>query len=113
MIIIGNHEYELQFTMPVWEKFEERIGLVDEFDSIMMTKGRLRKVAEMVALMSVEQPVSAERIFRDMEPADVRNIIGEVREVIREKLRMHVEKNEDRVVDEVLEEIEKKETQAD
>lgn len=113
MIIIGNHEYELQFTMPVWEKFEERIGLVDEFDTIMMTKGRLRKVAEMVALMSVEQPVSAERIFRDMEPADVRNIIGEVREVIREKLRMRVEKNEDRVVDEVLEEIEKKETQAD
>ena len=113
MIIIGNHEYELQFTMPVWEKFEEKIGLVENFDEIFMQRGRLRKVPEIVAIMSIEQPVSVEKIWHDMVPSDVRNIVGEAREVIRQGLKMDTKAGEDEIVDEVLEEIEKKETQAD
>lgn len=113
MIILDNHEIELQFTTPVWEKIEEKIGLIDNFEELMSSKGRLRRIAEMVAIMNVQQPCSAEEIFRKMEPSDVRLIVAELRQVIRHGLKMDVKKGEDQVVDEVLEEIEKKETQAD
>jgi len=113
MIIIGNHEYHMQFTMPVWLKFEEKIGMVEEFDEIITKPGRLKKIALMAAIMSVEQPVSAETFLRDMEPKDVRHLVEELRNAIREGLRMEMEKGEDEVVDEVIEEIEKKETGAE
>lgn len=113
MIIIGGKEYELQFTMPVWDKMENELCLVEEFDQTMAQKGRLRKVAKLVSIMSTTQ-VTAEEIWNSMEPADVRNIIGEAREIIREGLKMKVKTDEDenKVVDAVLEEIEKKETGA-
>ena len=113
MIIIGGKEYELQFTMPVWDKMENELCMVEEFDMVMMQKGRLRKVAKLVSIMSVE-PVKAEEIWEQMQPSDVRNIIGEAREVIRAALKMKVKTDEDenKVVDAVLEEIEKKETGA-
>lgn len=112
MIIIGNKEYNLQFTMPVWKRFEDEICLVEELDTVMTQKGRLSKIPKIVAIMSVE-PADAEEIWNNMKPSDVRNIIGEVREVVREGLRMKVEKDEDdKVVDVVLEEIEKKGTGA-
>ena len=113
MIIIGEKEYELQFTMPVWDKMENELCLVEEFDQTMAQKGRLRKVAKLVSIMSTTQ-VTAEEIWNSMEPADVRNIIGEAREVIRAALKMKVKTDEDenKVVDAVLEEIEKKETGA-
>lgn len=114
MIIIGGKEYELQFTMPVWDKMENELCMVEEFDMVMMQKGRLRKAAKLVSIMSVE-PVKAEEIWEQMQPSDVRNIIGEAREVIRAALKMKVKTDEDdnKVVDAVLEEIEKKETGAD
>jgi len=113
MIIIGGKEYELQFTMPVWDKMENELCMVEEFDMVMMQKGRLRKAAKLVSIMSVE-PVKAEEIWEQMQPSDVRNIIGEAREVIRAALKMKVKTDEDenKVVDAVLEEIEKKETGA-
>ena len=86
MIIIGGKEYNLQFTMPVWDRMENEICMIEEFDEVMMQKGRLRKVAKLVSIMSVEK-ADAEEIWKAMEPADVRNIIGEAREVIRETLR--------------------------
>lgn len=114
MIIIGGKEYELQFTMPVWDKMENELCMVEEFDMVMMQKGRLRKAAKLVSIMSVE-PVKAEEIWEQMQPSDVRNIIGEAREIIRAALKMKVKTDEDdnKVVDAVLEEIEKKETGAD
>ena len=114
MIIIGGKEYELQFTMPVWDKMENELCMVEEFDMVMMQKGSLRKAAKLVSIMSVE-PVKAEEIWEQMQPSDVRNIIGEAREVIRAALKMKVKTDEDdnKVVDAVLEEIEKKETGAD
>lgn len=112
MIIIGGKEYNLQFTMPVWDKMENEICMVEEFDNVMMQKGRLRKTAKLVSIMS-EEPVSADDIWNAMKPEDVRNIIGEAREVIRAGLKMKVKTEEDnKVVDVVLEEIEKKGTGA-
>lgn len=112
MIIIGGKEYNLQFTMAVWERLENEICMVEEFDEMMVQKGRLRKTAKLVSIMS-EEPVTAEEIWNAMQPSDVRNIIGEAREIIREGLKMKVKKDdEDKVVDVVLEEIEKKETEA-
>lgn len=113
MITIGHKEYELQWTMPVWEQFEDQICLVDELDGVLNRKGRLHKIAHMVAIMSVEQPCATEKIFRDMEPSDVRVIVAEIRRVIQAGLKMKVKHGEDKVVDEVLEEIQKKEAQAD
>lgn len=113
MITIGNHEYELQFTMPIWDKIEEQVCMVEQLDDTLMKKGRLHKIALLVAIMAVEQPVAAERIFRDMEPADVRPVVTEIRRVINKALKMRTQQGEDKVVDEVLEELEKKETQAD
>lgn len=113
MIIIGGKEYNLQFTMPVWDKLENEICMVEEFDTVMMQKGRLRKAAKLVSIMS-EEKVSAEDVWNAMVPADVRNIIGEAREVIRAGLKMKVKtEDENKVVDAVLEEIEKKGTGAD
>ena len=112
MVIIGNHEYHMQFTMPIWEKYEKKFGIVEDFDVIVTRPGRLRKICEMAALMSVEQPLSDEMLFREMEPSDVRKLVDELRRAIREGLKMEVEEGEDEVVDEVLEEIQKKETGA-
>lgn len=111
MLTIGNHEYELQFTMPVWKKFEDEICLVDELDAVLNRRGRLEKIAHMVAIMSIDQPCAMEKIFRDMEPKDVRVIVQEIRQTISKALNMKVKKGEDEVVDEVLDEIEKKGTQ--
>lgn len=113
MITIGNKEYTFQWTMPVWEKFEEKIGLVEEFDKIVMSPGRLKKICRMAAIMSIDQPVSEEKFFREMEPRDVRFLVDELRRTIRDGLKMETETGEDEVVDEVLEEIAKKETQAE
>lgn len=112
MIIIGGKEYNLRFTMAVWERLENEICMVEEFDETMVQKGRLRKAAKLVSIMS-EEPVTAEEIWNAMQPSDVRNIVGEAREIIREGLKMKVKKDdEDKVVDVVLEEIEKKGTEA-
>ena len=112
MIIIGGKEYNLQCTMAVWERLENEICMVEEFDEMMVQKGRLRKPGKLVSIMS-EEPVTAEEIWNAMQPSDVRNIIGEAREIIREGLKMKVKKDdEDKVVDVVLEEIEKKGTEA-
>ena len=113
MLTIGHKEYELQFTMPVWKEFEDKICLVDELDAVLNRRGRLEKIAQMVAIMSVDQPCATERVFRDMTPSDVRVIVAEIRGVIQEALKMKTNKGEDKIVDEVLEEIEKKGTQAD
>lgn len=112
-MIIGNHEINLKFDMPTWEKFEDKIGLIDDFEGIVSGKGRLRKIAMMVAIMNEDQPCSAEHIFSEMEPPDVRMAVREIRRTISAALKMQTEKGEDKVVDEVLEEIEKKETGAD
>ena len=50
MIIIGGKEYNLQFTMPVWDRFENEICLVEEFDQVMTQKGRLKKIPKLVSL---------------------------------------------------------------
>lgn len=113
MIIIGNKEYTFQWTMSVWEKFEQKVGLVEEFDMIVSSAGRLRKICKMAAIMSIEQPVSEEMFFRELTPPDVRKLVDELRITIWDGLKMETEKGEDEVVDEVLEEIEKKETQAE
>ena len=112
-LTIAQHEYELVFGMPEWLKFEDEIGMIEDFEDIVNRKGRLRIIPKMVAILSVEQPVSAEQILRDMEPEDVREAVFRLRRAIQVGLRMTVEKgDENEVVDEVLEEIEKKETGA-
>lgn len=112
-VTVGQHEYELYFGMPEWLKFEDEIGMIEEFDELTTSKGRLRRIAKMMAVLSVEQPVSAEKLLRDMEPKDVREVLFQIRRAINIGLDMQVKQgSENQVVDEVLEEIEKKETEA-
>ena len=69
MIIIGGKEYNLQFTMQVWDRMENEICMVEEFDEVMMQKGRLRKVAKLVSIMSVEKADAEEIIVAHNHPS--------------------------------------------
>lgn len=114
-ILINGKELKMQFTMPIWYRMEEEICCLDDLYTMMHSKGRLHEenIPALAALMS-GGTFTAREIARDCTPADMRAIIDEISRIVAEAVTMKEKKDEDDDVhDEVLEELEKKDSKAD
>ena len=113
-IWLGNKQVKLQFTMPMWFRMEDEICVLDDLYTMMHTKGRLEdgNIPALVELMT-DGEISRKDV-KKANPATMRALIDEIQSVIAKAVTMHEKKyDDDSVHDEVLEEIEKKETGAD
>lgn len=114
-ILIGGKEIQLKFTMPIWLKMEDEICLLDDLYTMMHSKGRFEedKIPKLAEIMS-DGTVTAKDILAEDDPTTMRALIDEIQRVIAQAMTMKEKKyDDDSVHDEVLEEIEKKETKAD
>ena len=114
-IFIGEKEIRLKFTMPIWYRMEDEICLMDDLYTVMHSKGRFKKdKIPALAEMMCGGEVTADEILREEDPATIRALIEEIQNTITKAVTMKEKKyDDDSVHDEVLEEIEKKETRAD
>ena len=114
-IIINGKEIELKFTMPIFLKMEEEIVTLDDLYEFLRAKDRfnVRKIPELVSLMS-ERVVSAKEVLEGSDVATLKKLVDEINRTVSKAVFMKEKRyDEDSVQDEVLEEIEKKETGAD
>ena len=114
-ILVAGKEVKLKFTMPVWLKMEDEICLLDDLYTMMHSKGRFGpgKIPKLCEIMS-EGVITEEDVIAETDPATIRTLIDEIQRVIAQAMTMKEKKyDDDSVHDEVLEEIEKKETKAD
>lgn len=114
-ITIGGKEIQLKFTMKVWLQVEDEICLLDDLYTMMHSKGRFDedKIPKLAEIMC-DGAVTAREILEEDDPTTMRALIDEIQKVIAQAMTMKEKKyDDDSVHDEVLEEIEKKETKAD
>ena len=114
-ILIGEKEIKLKFTMPIWIQMEEQICTLDDLYTMMHSQERFHedKIPALIALMSGGD-VTPKEVLRECDVATMRALIDEIGKVAAEAMQMKEKKyDDDSVHDEVLEEIEKKEPQAD
>ena len=114
-IFIGKKELKLRFTMPMWFKMEDEICLMDDLYTMMHSKGRFEedKIPKLAELMA-GGAVTAKEILAEDDPTTMRALLDEIQRVIAQAMTMKEKKyDDDSVHDEVLEDIEKKETKAD
>ena len=114
-ILVAGKEVKLKFTMPVWLKMEDEICLLDDLYTMMHSKGRFDedKIPKLAEIMS-GGTITAKEILAEDDPTTMRALIDEIQRVIAQAMTMKEKKyDNDSVHDEVLEEIEKKETKAD
>ena len=114
-ILIGGKEVKLKFTMPIWMQMEDEICLLDDLYTMMHSKGRLKKgkIPALVQMMS-GGVITEEDVMAEEDAATIKMTINEIQDVIAQAMTMKEKKyDDDSVHDEVLEEIEKKETKAD
>ena len=114
-IWLGEKELKLKFTMPVWFRMEDEICTLDDLYTMMHERDRLKegKIPLLVSIMSGGD-VTPKEVLRESDPATMKAIMQEIMRVSAEAVTMKEKRYEDDSVhDEVLEEIEKKETKAD
>ncbi len=114
-ILIGGKELKMRFTMPMWYRVEDEICLVDDLYTMMHSKVRFKKdkIPMLVEIMT-DGKITAGEFLQDLDPATMKATFDEIQAVIAKAMTMREKKyDDDSVHDEVLEEIEKKETRAD
>lgn len=105
--------FSLRFSMDVWEKLESEICMIGDIgEKISNGKDRLRSAAKIAAIMAADENVTADSIWANMEPRDLRVLNTAITRCISENLFMETETDDENAVhDVVLEELEaKKET---
>lgn len=107
---LQGNEIELRFTMAAWERMEDEICTLEDLQKRMQQQGRLRLIAQVAALLSQDaQPgTTAEMIFDNMRPADLRTVSAAVMQAITDGLTMDEKADGEEARDAVLEEIESK-----
>ena len=114
-IMINGKEARLRFTQKMWYRMEDEICVLDDLYTMMHSKGRFEedKIPKLAEIMS-DGTVTAKDILAEDDPTTMRALIDEIQRVIAQAMTMKEKKyDDDSVHDEVLEEIEKKETKAD
>lgn len=109
-IIIGGKTLNLKFDMQTWELIEEQVCLIEEIGRRMAQKGRLRVVAQLVALLAHDPEVSADWVFDHMQPIDLKNCNTAINQAIALAMKMDQADDPGAPRDVILDEIEKKET---
>ncbi len=114
-IYVNGKKVKLRFTMPMWFKLEEEIELLDDLYTMLHSKGRFKrgKFPALVQLMT-DGEITEDDVLKEKDAATIKTLLDEVQNVITKAVTMKEKKYEDDSIhDEVLEEIEKKETRAD
>ena len=117
-LTIDGRTADLLLTMTSWEEMEDKVGRLDEIDSLLESRQRLRYIREIAAIMAAEgsrlgrgEEMPAEWLKDHVRPAQARLVSAAIRMAIVEGMRMETtqEAGADKVVDVTLAEIEKKE----
>ena len=114
-IYIGEKEIQLRFTMTIWLRMEKEICILDDLYTMMHSEERFNenKLPALISMMSGDA-VTPKEVLREADPATMKALIDNISLVITSALSMREKKYDDGSVhDEVLEEIEKKETKAE
>ena len=114
-IYVNGKKAKLRFTMPMWFKMEEEITILDDLYTMLHSKGRFKKgrFPALVELMT-DGDITEKDVLKEKDAATIRALLEEVQNVITKAVTMKEKKyDDDSIHDEVLEEIEKKETRAD
>lgn len=114
-ILVAGKEVRLQFTMKIWNQVEDEICLLDDLYTMMHSKGRFEedKIPKLAEIMAGGE-ITAKEVMEEDDVATMRALMDEIQKVIAQAMTMKEKKyDDDSVHDEVLEEIEKKETKAD
>ena len=114
-IVIAGKTIELRFTMPIWKRMEQEICTMEELYTMLHGAERFQedKLPYLICMMSGDV-ITPKVLLRECTPADMRALIDEVERVMATAVTMREKKyDDDSVHDEVLEEIEKKDPQAD
>ena len=114
-ILVAGKEVRLQFTMKIWNQVEDEICLLDDLYTMMHSKGRFEedKIPKLAEIMAGGE-ITAKEVVEEDDVATMRALMDEIQKVIAQAMTMKEKKyDDDSVHDEVLEEIEKKETKAD
>lgn len=115
-ILIGKKEVRLKFTVPIYLQMEEEICTLDDLYGMLHGQDRWHedKIPALVSLMTGGE-ITPKEILQEGDVATLNALKDKIAEVVATAVRMREKKydDDDSVHDEVLEEIEKKETRAD
>jgi hypothetical protein len=103
----------LCLTMEAWDSIEEQVAPLTELGDVLSGKKRLRAIGKMIYLLQTPPAaVSEEAIWAGMKPSYVRFATRAIWAAINKGMEMETAADdEDKVVDVVLEEIEKKDSE--
>lgn len=109
---------ELVFDMDVWEQLEDQIDVTEKIGLRLASKGRIKLLPQIAAIMARPRADGtrwkAEEIRARLTPRTYSLLNAAVNLAIADAMKMETElPDENRVVDETLEELEKNAPQAD
>lgn len=115
---IAGRKAELILSMGSWEEIEEDVGRLDELDSLMESRQRLRNIRAIASILAAEgarlgkgEEMPAEWLKENCPPRMVQAVSTAIRLAIVEGMKMETGQSEDGAVDAVMAEIEKKDNQ--
>ena len=110
-VILGKKKYTFEFTMPAWRQLEETVDMLENVVQGLQEKGRLALLPQVVSLLARDENGDAptpEAVAEAMTPPDVRRLMAAINAAINQGMKMEIRQDdENAVVDETLEELEK------
>ena len=116
---IAGRAADLVLDMRSWEIIEEEVGRLDEIDSLMESRQRLKNIRAIAGILAAEgarlgrgEEMDAEWLLENLPPRQAIKVSGAIRLAIVEGMKMEtaVNKGEEQVVDAAMAEIEKKDS---
>lgn len=116
---IAGRKAELILDLNSWETIEEEVGRLDEIDSLMESRQRLKNIRKIAGILSAEgarlgrgEEMPADWLLDNCPPKMAIKVSGAIRLAIVEGMKMETAATVEgeQVVDAAMAEIEKKET---
>jgi hypothetical protein len=110
-VILGKKKYTFEFTMEAWRRLEDTVDTLENVVQGLQKKGRLALLPQVVSLLARDENGDAptpEAVAEAMTPPDVRRLMAAINAAINQGMKMEIRQDdENAVVDETLEELEK------
>ena len=104
-IVIAGKTINLTFNMHDWERVEDEVCTLDELDSALTKKGRIKNIYKLVAILAHDEVITPEWLSLNVQPYQIKALVQEINTTIIKALNR---KDDDNTVhDTVLEEIQK------
>lgn len=110
-LIIAGHPIILSFTMRDWERLEDEICTIEELDSALKRKGRIKIIYKILAILAHDDLVTEDWLKLNFRP----HMLAEAVNAINTTIITALSTKEDETAghDVVLEELQKKADSAD